>query len=49
MPRHGIVIIDMLNDFIGENAPLRCAGGEKIIPNLQKLFTWVRERNAKGA
>lgn len=48
MPRHGIVIIDMLNDFIGENAPLRCPGGEKIIPNLQKLFAWVRERNARG-
>ena len=48
MLRHGILVIDMLNDFIGEDAPLRCPGGEKIIPNLQKLFTWVRERNAKG-
>lgn len=48
MPRHGIVVIDMLNDFVGESAPLRCPGGERIIPNLQKLFTWVRERNAKG-
>lgn len=48
MPRHGIVVIDMLNDFIGESAPLRCPGGEEIVPNLQKLFAWVRERNAKG-
>lgn len=48
MPRHGIVVIDMLNDFVGESAPLRCPGGEKIIPDLQKLFKWVRERNARG-
>ncbi|MDK2585550.1 isochorismatase family cysteine hydrolase [Romboutsia sedimentorum] len=48
MPRHGIVVIDMLNDFVGENASLRCPGGEQIVPNLQKLFTWVRERNARG-
>ncbi|MGL6107327.1 cysteine hydrolase family protein [Romboutsia sp.] len=48
MARHGIVVIDMLNDFIGEKAPLRCPGGEEIVPNLQRLFSWVRERNAKG-
>ncbi len=48
MPRHGIVVIDMLNDFVGENASLRCPGGEQIVPKLQKLFTWVRERNARG-
>lgn len=48
MARHGIVVIDMLNDFIGEKAQLRCPGGEEIIPNLQKLFKWVRERNAQG-
>ncbi len=48
MPRHGIVVIDMLNDFVGEKAPLRCPGGELIIPDLQKLFAWVRERNEKG-
>lgn len=48
MPRYGIVIIDMLNDFIGENAPLRCPGGDDIIEPLQKLFKWVRVRNAKG-
>ena len=48
MARHAIVIIDMLNDFIGEKAPLRCPGGEKIVPNLQKLMEWVRQRNAEG-
>lgn len=48
MKRHGIVVIDMLNDFVGEKAMLRCPGGEKIIPDLQKLFAWVRERNARG-
>lgn len=46
--RYGIIVIDMLNDFIGEKAPLRCPGGEEIVPNLQKLFKWVRERNAGG-
>ncbi len=46
--RYGIVVIDMLNDFIGETAALRCPGGEEITPNLQKLFKWVRARNAEG-
>ncbi|WP_026476200.1 cysteine hydrolase family protein [Alkaliphilus transvaalensis] len=44
MPRHAILVIDMLNDFVGEKAPLRCPGGETIIPDLQKLFKWVRAR-----
>lgn len=44
MPKHAILVIDMLNDFVGEQAPLRCPGGDDIIPNLQKLFQWVRER-----
>jgi len=41
--RHCIVIIDMLNDFIGPNAPLRCPDGEKIVPNLQKLVEFAHE------
>lgn len=41
--RHCIVIIDMLNDFIGPNAPLRCPDGEKIVPNLQKLVKFAHE------
>lgn len=44
MPRHAILVIDMLNDFVGEKATLRCPGGEEIIPNLQKLFDWARNR-----
>lgn len=44
MPRHAIVVIDMLNDFIGEKAPLRCPGGDNIVPSLQRLFKWVRAR-----
>lgn len=48
MAKHAIVVIDMLNDFIGEKAQLRCPGGEEIVPNLQKLMKWVRERNAEG-
>ena len=44
MSRHAILVIDMLNDFVGEKAPLRCPGGEEIVPNLQNLFQWVRSR-----
>ena len=44
MARHAILVIDMLNDFVGEKAPLRCPGGETIIPDLQRLFKWVRGR-----
>lgn len=44
MPRHAILIIDMLNDFVGEKAHLRCPGADDIIPDLQKLFKWVRAR-----
>ncbi len=48
MAGHGILIIDMLNDFIGEKASLRCPDGEEIIAPLQKLIKWVRERNERG-
>lgn len=48
MARYGICVIDMLNDFIGESAPLRCPGGEEIVPNLQKLFKWARARMDSG-
>ena len=46
--RYGIIVIDMLNDFIGEKAALRCPGADNIVPNLQKLFKWTRARNAAG-
>jgi len=48
MPRHAIVIIDMLNDFAHPDGALYCEGGRTILPNLQKLMAWVRERKAKG-
>ncbi|QTF08603.1 cysteine hydrolase [Brenneria izadpanahii] len=48
MTKHAILVIDMLNDFIGEKAPLRCPGGDLIIENLQRLFAWVRERRQQG-
>lgn len=48
MPRHGIVLIDMLNDFAHPDGALYCAEGRTILPNLQKLMAWVRERNANG-
>ena len=45
MSRDAIVVIDMLNDFVGPDAPLRCPGGETITPALQELFKWVRARD----
>lgn len=39
---HCIAVIDMLNDFIGPKAPLRCPAGEEIVPNLQKLVEFSR-------
>lgn len=44
MASHAILVIDMLNDFVGEKAPLRCPGADDIVPNLMKLFEWVRAR-----
>ncbi|MDA8211825.1 MAG: cysteine hydrolase [Clostridia bacterium] len=41
MSKHAIVIIDMLNDFIGPKAPLRCPDGEKIVPDLQDLVKFA--------
>ena len=40
--RHCITVIDMLNDFIGPQASLRCPDGEKIVSNLQKLIEFGR-------
>lgn len=48
MPRHGILIIDMLNDFAHPDGVLYCPNNRKIIPTLQKLINWVRKRNAEG-
>jgi len=48
MPRHGILIIDMLNDFADPKGVLYCPNNRKIIPTLQRLISWVRERKAQG-
>ena len=39
------LLIDMLNDFIGEKAPLRCPGGEEIVPDIKRLLDWARKRD----
>lgn len=41
--KHAIVIIDMLNDFIGEKAALRCENGEKIVPQIRDLVDFGHE------
>ncbi|GLB61328.1 cysteine hydrolase family protein [Cytobacillus sp. NCCP-133] len=43
--KHCVVIIDMLNDFIGEKAALRCENGEKIVPKIQELIEFAHENN----
>ncbi|MFZ5967521.1 MAG: cysteine hydrolase family protein [Bacillota bacterium] len=45
MPRHAILVIDMLNDFANTTGSLYCPGAEIVTPHLQKLFNWVRSRN----
>lgn len=45
MGKHCITIIDMLKDFIGPDAPLRCPAGEDIVPNLQKLHAFAHEND----
>lgn len=44
MSKHAILVIDMLNDFIGEKATLRCPGGEGIVDDIRRLLDWARER-----
>jgi nicotinamidase-related amidase len=41
--RHGIVVVDMLNDFIGPEAPLRARGGEQIVPRISELLSFARQ------
>lgn len=44
MGKHCILVIDMLNDFIGEKATLRCPDGEKIVPTIRRLIDYARDR-----
>ncbi|SDW10686.1 Nicotinamidase-related amidase [Marininema mesophilum] len=39
--KHALVIIDMLNDFIGPQAALRCENGEKIVPNIKETVNFA--------
>ncbi|OYD09108.1 cysteine hydrolase family protein [Paludifilum halophilum] len=39
--KHALVIIDMLNDFIGPKAALRCENGEKIVANIRKAVDFA--------
>lgn len=48
MPRHAILVIDMLNDFANPKGALYCEGAGIITPKLQELFKWVRARRAEG-
>lgn len=43
--KHAIVIIDMLNDFIGPKAALRCEKGESIVPNIRQLMDFAHDNN----
>ncbi|MHC0038754.1 cysteine hydrolase family protein [Pseudoneobacillus sp. C159] len=43
--KHAIVVIDMLNDFIGEKATLRCESGEKIVPEIRRLVDFAHDHN----
>lgn len=40
-----LIIIDMQNDFISEEAPIECPGGRDIVPNLQKLRNWAKKND----
>ncbi|MDQ0252902.1 nicotinamidase-related amidase [Evansella vedderi] len=41
--KHAIVVIDMLNDFIGPKATLRCENGEKIVPKIREVIDFAHE------
>lgn len=42
--KHAILVIDMLNDFIGPNATLRCEAGEEIVPHIERLLEFAHEQ-----
>lgn len=42
--KHAILVIDMLNDFIGPKATLRCEAGEEIVPHIRKLLDFAHEQ-----
>ncbi|RXT05756.1 cysteine hydrolase family protein [Ammoniphilus sp. CFH 90114] len=42
--KHAVLVIDMLNDFIGPNAALRCEAGEEIVPNIRKMIDFAHDK-----
>jgi nicotinamidase-related amidase len=41
--KHALVVIDMLNDFIGPKATLRCESGEDIVSEIRKAVDFSHE------
>lgn len=39
-----VLVIDMQNDFLADDAPIKCAGGMAIVPSIQKLLTVARKK-----
>ncbi|WP_430784540.1 cysteine hydrolase family protein [Virgibacillus flavescens] len=42
--KHALVVIDMLNDFIGEKATLRCVSGENIVPEIKGAIDFCHKQ-----
>lgn len=45
MGRHALLIIDMQNDFVLEDKPLRVSGASAVIPKIQSVLAEFRKRN----
>jgi nicotinamidase-related amidase len=45
MTRHALFIIDMQNDFVLDNAPLRVAQARLVIPKILQILGKFREGN----
>ncbi len=45
MPKKALLIIDMLNDFVLEGAPLEVPDARKVIPAIKKEIESAREKN----
>ncbi len=44
MKKPALLIIDMQNDFVLEDAPLRVAQARVVIPKIRKLLDWFRAK-----
>jgi nicotinamidase-related amidase len=43
--KKALIIVDMLNDFVLEGAPLQVRGAEKIIPSIKKQIEIAKKEN----